>query len=80
MAENYQIQNVREIPSGDPNRIGRLDLMIVYKKENNPANLVTIPAEDVKDKDEAGKLEAIKKAIQENEQKQASLIGKNITF
>lgn len=65
----YEIVNVREVPSGDPKRIGKIDIMVIYQVEGKPSDMITIPKEEASP-------ERIKKAIVERENRLNIDIGK----
>lgn len=67
--EKYKIITIRDVPSGDPNRIGKLDVMVVYQKEGQPSNMCTFPKEEESE-------ERIKQAIQETEKRLTEWTGK----
>jgi len=68
-----EILSVRKMPSGDPERIGQLDMMVSYKVGTGPANICYYPAAEHSD-------ERIKQAIKENEELQATMVGKKFTI
>ena len=71
--EDVEILTVRKMPSGDPERIGRLDMMVSYKIGTGPANITYYPAEEHSE-------ERLKQAIKENEAQQADMIGKKFNI
>ncbi|MBA7621662.1 hypothetical protein ES703_29028 [subsurface metagenome] len=68
-----EILTIRKMPSGDPSRIGQLDMMVSYKIGTGPANICYYPASEHSE-------ERMKKAIKENEEQQAELVGKKFTI
>lgn len=70
---DVEILNVRKMPSGDPQRIGRLDMMVSYRIGTGPANITYYPAEEHSE-------ERMKQAIKENEEQQANLVGKKFNI
>lgn len=72
MPETVKILDVREIPSGDPERIGKLDTVVTYQLDPLRTYIEMMPQEDAKD---PAKLKArIKKAMAERNK----LIGTEI--
>jgi len=65
----YEITKVREVPSEDPKRIGKVDLMISYQIDGKPSSIITLPSEKASP-------ERIEQAIIEREKNKNIDIGK----
>ena len=68
-AETFKVISIRDVPSGEPTRIGKIDVMVVYQKEGQPASMTTYPKEEESE-------DRIKKAIKDAEDRQKQFQGK----
>jgi len=71
--ENVEIIQVRDIPSGQPMRVGRLDTLVIYKVNDQPPDMVYVPKENFSE-------EALKVAIKGHEQEKVNWAGKRLTL
>lgn len=71
MAQKVKILDVRKIPSGAPDRVGRYDMICTYQIDPLRTYIVTLPAEEF---DEA----KLKTAIRKDMDKRAEFEGREI--
>ena len=61
MAQSFKVIDTRRIPSGDPNRIGKLDWLVTYQLDAYRTYMVTIPKDELS---EAEIKDAVRKDIE----------------
>lgn len=66
-----KIVDVREIPSGDPTRIGRLDVMVTYSIDAFRTYVTVIPKEEFNE-------ETLKERIKKEQTERERWIGKTV--
>mgnify|MGYP000436241095 CR=1 FL=1 len=66
------------IPSADPKRLGKKDLIITYQDEAMRVRVVTIPYEKIEGKSEEEQWETIQQTIRAAEQERRRFIGREI--
>ena len=42
----YEVTKIREVPSANPQRTGKIDLMISYSIDGKPASIIALPKEE----------------------------------
>ena len=65
MPTKFKINDVRRVPSGDPDRIGKFDKMVMYETGAMDRHILTIPEEEFT---EERMIRAIKEDIAERGQ------------
>ncbi len=68
------------IPSAQPGRLGKNDLVITYQDEAMRTRMITVPYEQLAGKSDAEQLEIIRRAIAAAEAERAKFVGKEITL
>jgi hypothetical protein len=71
MPTDVKIVDTRRLPSPDPERVGKLDVMVVYQLPDKTNRVLRLPAEDLTD-------EKLKTAIAADVKELAALKGKTI--
>jgi hypothetical protein len=75
---SIKIVDMFEIPSGQPERLGKYDVIITYQDEAMRTRTVTIPREELEGKSDTEKLATITKAIRAKEAERSAVVGKSI--
>ena len=73
-----KIVDMFEIPSAEPNRLGKYDVIITYQDEAMRARTITIPREELEGKSSEERLRVIANAIKAKEQERLAIVGKEI--
>jgi hypothetical protein len=72
------IVDMFEIPSGQPERLGKYDVIVTYHDEAMRTRTVTVPREELEGKGDAERLAVITKAIRAKEAERSAVVGKSI--
>jgi hypothetical protein len=75
----FKVIDLVKVPSMEPTRVGKFDLMISYQDATGRVRMITIPYEDWEKQTDMGKEELIKKAIMQEESERLKYIGKEFT-
>ena len=75
---SIKIVDMFEIPSGQPERLGKYDVIVTYQDEAMRTRTVTIPREELEGKSDTEKLATITKAIRAKEAERSAVVGKSI--
>jgi hypothetical protein len=73
-----KIVDMFEIPSAEPNRLGKYDVIITYQDEAMRARTITIPREELEGKSPEERLRIIANAIKRKEEERLAIVGKEI--
>jgi hypothetical protein len=76
--KTVKIVDMFEIPSGQPERLGKYDVIVTYTDEAMRTRTVTIPREDIEGKSDADRIAIITKAIRAKEAERGAVVGKSI--
>lgn len=74
----FKIVDIVKIPSAEPDRAGKYDLVVTYQDLVGRTRIVTIPFEQWEGKSEEEKIALLKKYIQAEESERLAFIGKEI--
>lgn len=77
-ARKVRIIDQTVIPSADPKRLGKKDLIITYQDEAMRTRIVTIPYEEIEGKSDEEQWAIIQKAIKAAETERRKFIGREI--
>lgn len=75
-----KIIDMTKVPSAEPDRMGKYDLVITYQDAAGRVRVIILPYEQFAGKSEAEQLELIKKAIKAQEEERLRFVGKSITL
>ena len=75
---SVKIVDMFEIPSGQPERLGKYDVIVTYQDEAMRTRTVTIPREELEGKSDAEKLATITRAIRAKEAERSAVVGKSV--
>jgi len=75
---SVKIVDMFEIPSGQPERLGKYDVIVTYQDEAMRTRTVTIPREELEGKSDTEKLATITKAIRAKEAERSAVVGKSV--
>ena len=75
-----KIVDVFEIPSADPARLGKYDVIVTYQDEAMRARTIVIPREELEGKPPEERLRVIANAIRAKELERLQIVGKEIVI
>jgi len=73
-----KIIDVAKVPSAEPGRAGKYDVIVTYQDSAGRVRIVTIPYEELKDKNPGEQEKIIAHYIRANEEERLRFIGKEI--
>jgi hypothetical protein len=75
-----KIIDVFEIPSAEPGRLGKYDVIVTYQDEAMRARTITIPREELEGKSPEERLRIIANAIKAKEQERLAIVGREVVI
>ena len=78
--KSVKVVDMFEIPSGQPERLGKYDVIVTYQDEAMRTRTVTIPREELEGKSDTERLAVISSAIKAKEAERGAVVGKTITI
>jgi hypothetical protein len=78
--KSVKVVDMFEIPSGQPERLGKYDVIVTYQDEAMRTRTVTIPREELEGKSDTERLAVISNAIKAKEAERGAVVGKTITI
>jgi len=67
----YKVIDMRKIPSGEPGRVGRLDVVATVQDETGDVEVIVVPAEEFSE-------ERLRQEIKKRFEEKAQWVGKEI--
>jgi len=78
-APAYKILDLSKVPSGEPTRAGKYDLIVTYQDTAGRVRIVTLPYEEFAGKSEEEQTEVLRKYIRAEESERMRFVGKSIS-
>lgn len=75
---SFKIVDISKVPSAEPGRAGKYDLIVTYQDSAGRVRIVTIPHEEFAGKSEEEQTEILRKYIRMQEAERLKFIGKEI--
>jgi hypothetical protein len=80
VGRRVKIQDMTVVPSAEPGRIGKKDVIVTYQDEAMRVRIITIPYENIEGKAENEVVTIITNAIKAQEAERTKYIGREITW
>jgi len=79
-AVRYKIVDLTKIPSADPARAGKFDMLLTYQDPAGRVRVITFPYEEFEAKPEEEQEKVIMKYIRIEEEERKRFVGREITI
>jgi len=76
----FKIIDLAKVPSAEPGRAGKYDLIVTYQDAAGRVRIVTLPYEEFEGKTEEEQAEILKKYVRAQEEERLRFVGKEITI